>query len=304
MLKKIPRSHLCALGTIGLWAFAYVGTRVAVRHFDALELGFLRNLVAALFFAGLARCRRLGLPPLRDWPLFFLSGFLGFALYLVFFNTGLETLNAATSCILISTVPLFTALFASLAYGEKLRPPAWLGMGVAFGGVCLLSLWDNALTIGSGVFWTLGAALCLSAFNIVQRSFSGMTKVAPGKADALPRRRYSSEQVTAYSFFAATLLSGLLAPSALRAFWQADLCRQGLVIFLGVFPSALAYLLWAKAMSCAVSTSSVANYMFLTPFLALLLGFLFLSEWPGPGALAGGALILGGLALYSLTMRR
>ena len=72
------------------------------------------------------------------------------------------------------------------------------------------------------------------------------------------------------------------------------------VIFLGVFPSALAYLLWAKALSFAATTSDVTKFMFLTPLLSFVLGYVVISELPGVETWIGGALILSGLALFHI----
>ncbi len=68
---------------------------------------------------------------------------------------------------------------------------------------------------------------------------------------------------------------------------SAPLSQLGVVLFLGVFPSALAYLPWAKALACAARTSTATNYMYLTPFLALLLEYLIIAETPGPGTFVG-----------------
>jgi hypothetical protein len=52
---------------------------------------------------------------------------------------------------------------------------------------------------------------------------------------------------------------------------------------LGIGSSAIAYVAWAKAYSLVERTSQVSNYMFVTPFLASLFGFVFAGEGPGSG---------------------
>ncbi|MDR2893727.1 MAG: DMT family transporter [Deltaproteobacteria bacterium] len=300
MFNKIPRSHLLAFLTVFIWAFAYVGTRVAVKFIGSLELGFMRNLVAALFFLIFLLLTKTRLvPPLRDWPLFALSGLSGYALYLILFNIGMETLSAATSCILVAIAPLISAFLASLVFKEKLNGLAWLALLISLSGVATLSLWGGVLTINAGVFWTLASSLCLGGYNVVQRYFS--RRELTGKKTFT---HYSSVQITAYSFFAAALLSLPLAPDSFEQFAQINFTQQSIVVLLGIFPSAVAYLCWSKALSIAVSTSSVTNYMFLTPFLTLLLGMALIAEQPNAGLLAGGALILGGLGLFSIARRR
>ena len=67
---------------------------------------------------------------------------------------------------------------------------------------------------------------------------------------------------------------------------------------LGVFSSAIAYCAWSKALSLAANTSSVSNYMFVTPFLTTLLGLWLAGEAIEMSTVAGGALIIAGLLLF------
>ena len=89
-------SHCYALCAVVLWSSAYVFTKVALASFTPATLGFLRCAVAALALLCLAA--RRAKPAARDWPIFLLSGILGFSLYLWLFNTGQAGLTAATSC--------------------------------------------------------------------------------------------------------------------------------------------------------------------------------------------------------------
>ena len=77
-----------------------------------------------------------------------------------------------------------------------------------------------------------------------------------------------------------------------------------LLVFLGIFPSAAAYLCWTKALSISPRTSLVTNYMFLTPFLSMLLDFAVRGGLPEASTFMGGAVIMGALVLFSLAGRR
>ncbi len=274
-------SHCYALCAVLLWSSAYVFTKVALASFTPATLGFLRCAVAALALLYLAA--RRAKPAARDWPVFLLSGILGFSLYLWLFNTGQAGLTAATSCALISTAPLITAVMAAGLLRERLRPSGWLALALAFAGVLILTLWDGTLSLNDGIFWTLGAAVCISGYNLLQRRYAG---------------RCGTLTLTAWSFVCAALTLSPFAPEAVRRFCLAPWTHCCAVVFLGLFPSALAYLLWAKALALAESTGTVAAYMFLTPLFSFLLGYAVLAEMPGPGTFAGGALILAGLALF------
>ncbi len=75
------------------------------------------------------------------------------------------------------------------------------------------------------------------------------------------------------------------------------------IIYLGVFPSAIAYFLWGTALALAEKTSDVTNFMFVTPLLAVVMGFFIIGEVPSMGTFLGGAIIIAGLILFNLKGR-
>lgn len=279
--------HLYALATVLIWATAYVGTKIVSGSFSPGALGFIRCFSAAVVLMGMAFVFRLRPPKLRDLPLFAASGLSGIALYLIFFNSGIALIGATTSCILIALVPVFTALLAFVFLKEKLAFPGWAAILVSFSGIVLMSLWEGEMTINVGVIWTLIAAALFAVYNLIQRGLS---------------RKYAPRVITAYSFLLAALFLSPLLFRAVPEVGGAPIGHTGIAVLLGVFPSAIAYHLWGKALAVAPKTSVVTNYMFLTPFLSLGLELLILRQWPPAGALLGGAVILGGLALFSVSV--
>jgi drug/metabolite transporter (DMT)-like permease len=73
-------------------------------------------------------------------------------------------------------------------------------------------------------------------------------------------------------------------------------------VFLGVFPSAIAYLMWFAALR-RVPVSRAAVFFYFVPVLTVLLGFVWLGEVPEAASLAGGALVVGGVVLANLRGR-
>jgi drug/metabolite transporter (DMT)-like permease len=239
--------HLFALGTIFLWSSAYPLTRFALQHFPPSALSVLRYLTASLVLLVWALLRREKRPARKDIPLFFLSGLLGFSAYVMLFNLGSQTLPAAVSSVLLTTVTIFTALFALLLWRERIPPLGWVAAAVEFCGVLILCLWDGGIVLSSGIFWILAASLSLSGYNLTQR---------------LLTRRYTPFQATAYSIFSGTLLLLPLLPRALPSLLTAPALQVGTVLFLGFFPSAAAYVFWSNALKRAARTGDVTIICF------------------------------------------
>ncbi|MDR0838821.1 MAG: DMT family transporter [Oscillospiraceae bacterium] len=287
-MKLKDSFHPYALVTILFWSLAYVFTRLALRYFSAFSLGFLRYLVASCAMLAVALITKMKPPKKADIPWFAASGALGFFLYMIFFNKGTETVTAATGSVVIATVPVITALLARVIYREKLSRRKWLAIAVEFSGVVVLTLLDGSLTVSPGLLLLFLAALSLAAYNLLQRRLTSS---------------YSALRTSAFGIFAGTILLAVFAPAAASEALAAPPVQLFYVAVLGVFSSAAAYAAWSQAFAKAANTSSVSNYMFVTPFLTSLLGFLLAGETPALSTVTGGAIILLGMLIFNLSPR-
>lgn len=238
-----------ALATVFCWALAFVFTRMTLSYFSAASLGFLRYMTASAALVVIAIVRRMKPPRLADLPMFFVSGFFGFFLYMIVFNKGLSSVPAATASVVNATVPMVTALIASVVYREKVRGFQWAAVAVELIGVVILTAMSGGLTQSGGLVWLFFAALSLSIYNILQRRLT---------------KKYTAMQASAYSIFAGTLMLAIFSPAAFRELSTAPAIQYVYVLLLGVFPSAVAYVSWSVAFSKAERTSQVSNYTVLT----------------------------------------
>lgn len=277
--------HPYAMVTIFCWAISYPLTRMALRHFTPLSLGFLRYFFASICMVALVLIMKLGLPRRADLKWFALSGTAGFCVYVITFNYGSVTVPSAMSSVIISMAPVITALLARVVYGERLSVVKWLAIGVEFAGVGLLALADGRITFNAGVLWLLASSFSFSVYNLLQRRLT---------------RTYTSMQVTAYSIFMGALMLALTASGGAAAELFSAPPRQYLILAgLALLSSAIAYASWTKAISKALNTANVSNYMFITPFLASIMAYILAGETIDAGKAAGGAIVLCGVFLFN-----
>ena len=276
--------HFYAIITIIFWALAFVFTRLGLQYFDVYSLSFLRYLVASITLLVIICFIKINRPKKEDLFSFILSGALGFFLYVILFNKGTALVSAATSSIIIATVPVFTALLATFFYKERLKIYQWLAIGIEFMGILVLTLMNGSFSINEGVLWLLIAALCLASYNVLQRKLT---------------KTYSALQASTYSIFFATIMLCIFLPGSINKAIHAPLIQMLYVLILGVFSSAIAYIAWAKAISLAEKTTYVSNYMFVTPFLTTILGFIMINEIPDKATILGGIIILSGLFIFN-----
>lgn len=282
---KLKRSyHVYAIITIIFWSLAYVPTRLALPYFSVYALGFLRYLIASCVLLVFILIYKIKAPKTADIKWFILSGAVGFFLYMITFNIGCKTVTACTSSIIIATVPMISALLARIIYQEQLRYVQIIAMIIEFVGVLVLTLMQGIFSINKGLIWLIAAALCLSFYNLLQRKLT---------------KAYNWFQTSAYSIFTGTLMLGIFSQTALQEIQTAPPIQLMYIAILGIFSSAIAYVTWSLALKKAKKTSSVCNYMFITPFLVSLLGYVFAHEKLDMSAIIGGGIILFGVAIFN-----
>ena len=251
-----------------------------MRETTTFELAFWRYLIAAVVLGIVIGVKKISLPEKKDMPWFVLSGGLGFFLYTICFNLGCEKTTSAVSSTIIATVPLFTAVLSGIILKEKITKKQWIGIAVAFSGVLILVIEPGKMQVTAGAIWLLVAAVILSCYNLLQRKLT---------------KKYSALQTSVYSILSGALLLCIFAPKGLDSADVLSLTSWISLLIMGVFSSALAYVSWAKAFSLAEKTSSVSNFMFLTPFIAAVLGYVILDETLTKQNGIGAVLILAGL---------
>jgi len=276
--------HVYAIITVIFWSFAYVFTRLALRYFSPYSLGFLRYLIASISLVIFTFFVKIKIPNKSDIIWFILAGSSGFFFYIIVFNKGSVTVSAATASLVIALTPIITTLLAKIFFKEKLKAIHYIATIIEFLGVGVLTLMDGIFSINIGLIWLILASIALSLYNLLQRKIT---------------KKYSPIQASTISIWFGTILLFIFLPNTIVELRQIPLIQIVYLIILGVFSTAIAYLSWTYAFSKSKNTSSVTNYMFLTPFLTTIFSMIFAKEIPNRPTLVGGAIIMVGIFIYN-----
>jgi drug/metabolite transporter (DMT)-like permease len=276
------RAWTAAAVSIVLWATAFPAIRAAVRSYDPTTLTTARLVVASVCLAVVAPFVHIPRPRLRDAPLLVLCGLLGMAGYQLLLNWGEETVAAGTASLLVAGAPAYSVVLAALVLHEPLTARRIRGMGLALLGAAMIALGSGGrLHLELGTLLVIGAALALGTYHVAHRPLLV---------------RYPAVAVVCYATWSASLLTLPLLATVSAPFAEADAGSMAAVAFLGVGPSAIAFVTWAYAVH-RLGVSAAATSLYLVPAVALPVAGLTLGEVPHAIELTGGALAIAGVAV-------
>ena len=280
--------HLAALFTILNWGTTFIATKILLRSFTPAEILVFRFMlgVAALYIA-CPRLLRVG-----NWRrelCFVAAGLTGVCLYYLMENVALTYTTAANAGFIVTSSPLFTALFAWKAGMGEGRPSKrfFLGFITAMAGICLISFPSGAeLALNwKGDLLCVGAAVVWGIYSLLVRHISTFG--------------YNVLQTTRRTFIYGLLF---MIPAAMNMDFRWDLTRLadpaclGTFLYLGIGACALCFVTWNIAVG-RLGSVRTSVYLYLVPVITLICSVTILHEPLTTASFAGAALTLLGLVI-------
>jgi drug/metabolite transporter (DMT)-like permease len=277
------------LAVSAIWGASYLLIKIALDSLNASVIVFGRVVIAALILYVAVRAltdyRRafaFGRRHLREIAVL---GLLSITLPFMLISYGETQITSGLTGILVAPGPLFVALLAPLVDpSEKVDRRGAIGLTIGFAGVIALVGLDTVDDLGEflGGMAVLGAALSYGIGAIYAKN------------------RFSGEGVPpiVMSFFSCVAASLMTLPPALATLpgSSPDLGEVAAVVSLGAIGTALAFVLYYTLISeVGAGRALLVGYMI--PPIALTYGAILLDEEITGAAIAGLALILGGVAL-------
>jgi drug/metabolite transporter (DMT)-like permease len=282
-----PRQFGLLAALSAIWGGSYLLIKYALEDFSAPMIVWMRTALAALVLAiALRGAVRGALADMRRRPGWAATlGFVAVAAPFTLITFGEHEVPSGLTAVLISPAALFVALFAPfIDPSERIDRRQGLGMLAGLAGVALVVGVESISTLAQflGAMAMVGAAAfyALGGF-VVKRRYGRLTSV----------------QASFVSISAAALWT-LPAAVATAPSEAPGLGAVASVLALGAIGTALAFVIFYKLIA-EVGAGRASLVSYLAPGVALFYGAVFLDEAITVAALAGLALILGGVALAS-----
>lgn len=280
------KTFLLVAVTLLFWSSAFAAIKQGLAGYSPGHVVLLRFLTASFVFFIYALVRGIRFPAREDrWKIAVLALF-GITIYHGFLTFGEQYIGAGTASLIIASVPAFTAIMAYFAYRERLTPAGWGGIVLGFCGVVVITLGAGS-DFSAAIFGSmlvLLAAVATSVFFVFQKSLFA---------------RYSAVELTMYFTWAGTVPFLIFLPGFVEAVRIAPLASTFSSVYLGLLPSALAYITWSLALSRAPA-GLVATGLYLNPLLAVMIAWFWLGEWPNAVVWVGGGLTMAGVFITHL----
>ena len=284
--------YLLLTGTALFWSGNFIAGRAGRAELPPFALNFWRWTLAlailmALTAGPLWRYRSV---IRRHWRLILGLGAVGIVAFHGFTYTALQTTEAINAVLVLSATPMAIVVVAWLMFRDTITARTAFGIVVAMAGaVTVIARGDVAVLLGlqanPGDLWMLAAALSWAVYSVL-----------------LKRR---PEELPPLVLLTATVLVGVVLQLPIYLYTLAagqrivpTVSSIATIVYVAVFASVLAYIFWNRGVR-EVGPSRAGVFIHLMPLFSAILAVVFLGERIAWYHLAGGGLIVLGIAMAS-----
>ncbi|WP_045310503.1 EamA family transporter [Lentzea aerocolonigenes] len=279
-----PRHVLLALFVAAIWGFNFVVLKVGLDEFPPIlfsALRFLAAAVPAIFFVGRPRVA---------WRWIIAVGLvLGVAKFSFLFIGLKAGMPAGLGSLVLQSQVIFTTVFAAVVLRERPRPVQVTGIALAVAGIGVIA-WDYGLSSPLlGFMLVIVAAALFGVSNVLMRYAK--------PADTLRFMVWVSA-VAVLPLFALAFLT-----EDMSALGRLNWAGVGAIGYVAWISTLLGFGIWGFLLR-KYESSVVAPFSLLVPVFGMFSAWLFLGEDVSTLQAAAGGLVLLGLAIPQLAVRR
>lgn len=288
MKKNLLRFWEPLLAVI-FWGNSFIATKIALRELNPQTIILLRLLLGIILLVVFAfyTKRDFSINLKNHGAIFVLALIAVFHLWIQV--TGLKYTTAASTGWIVGVTPVFMVILSAIFFKERLFRTKILGIIIAFSGLILLVSRNNISNIGffeqKGDLLVLASAFTWSVYSLVNKKIS---------------LKYPPMMTILFLFI---MMAVIITPftvtrQSINAVIHLSLIGWASILFLGIFCSGIAYVLWAKSLK-ELDASKVGSFLYLEPFVTVFSAWIILSESITIMIILSGLIITSGVILVN-----
>ena len=271
------------------WGSSFIAVKIALKELQPTTIVTLRLVAAALFLFIIALTRKnsFAINLKSHGSIFILALISVFHLWIQV--KALEFTTASNSGWIVGTAPVFIAVLGVFFFKEKLTLYKVSGILIALAGLILLISRGNIFSISlienKGDLMMLSSAFIWGVYSIANKKIT---------------LTYPPLMMIFYLFLmmAIIILPFTINSQTIKSISELSLNGWAAVLFLGLFCSGIAYVIWAAALR-DMDSAKVGAFLYLEPFVTVIMAWFVLSEQITLLMLLSGIIILFGVYLVN-----
>lgn len=261
------KNYIYAMITVLIWSTTATIVKELLFDIPNLEALSISSVFAFLFllFTNLkgGMIKVMKDYSIKEYSIMSGLGFIGLFLYSALYYYGLSQLSSQEACILNYLWPIMLVVFSCIILKERITAMKLIALGCSFIGIIILTMGSHSNSTGNiklGIISCIIAAACYGLFSVLNK-----------KADL-------NQNITMMVIWFTVAICAWIFGRVTEV-WIPIKGTQWLGnLWLGIVIDGVAYLLWALALKGTENTAAIANLAYLTPFLSLVVSFIFLKE--------------------------
>jgi len=292
-MKKQKQAYIYAIIAVLFWSTVASAFKVSLRYVDVFQLLFFSSLCSVvILFIILFIQNKLKLLRTYEAKDFLRSALLGFLnpflYYIVLFNA-YSLLRAQEALTLNYTWPIMLALLSIPILKQKIGFRSILAIFISFLGAFIIATKGNIISFKFtnilGVLLALGSTVIWSLFWIYN---------IKDKRDYVAKLFLNFVFGFIFILIATPLFSKISIPD-MRGLFGAG--------YVGLFEMGITFIFWLKALQLSRTTAKVANLIYLSPFISLIIINRIVGENILVSTVIGLILIVTGIIVQQYTAR-
>ncbi len=277
-----------------LWGGSFVGTKVALFQIQPMTLIFLRYVIGAAIVLISTIYIKMQKIETKDLKWLILLCVFEPGLYFLFETYGIKETDPTIAALIIALIPVFVLIIAAIFKIERITISKIAGIALSVVGVSIISVAGNSqdATIQSsikGIVLVFLATITASSFTVL------LSRLA---------KKYNSFTLASFQVIFTVIFYLPLAIIENYPSPKFDWNLESVValLYLGVFPTFFAYLLYARGLS-RIEGSIASLFTNLIPIFTAIISAIFLNTSPSIYTLIGGIFIIAGVTMVTVGRR-